>query len=54
MATLTLKSTEERMHEQRLRRCLSNLELEILHTDHTEFPICSRNDVKPSRRFLNA
>ena len=37
MAELFLTPEEEAILKQVLRRCLSDLELEILHTDHAEF-----------------
>jgi hypothetical protein len=37
MAELVMTPEEEGVLEQVLRRCLSDLELEILHTDHAEF-----------------
>ena len=48
MATLVLNPSEEQVLEQVIRRCLSDLELEILHTDHAEF----RKLLKERRKTL--
>jgi len=37
MAQLVLSAEEEQILERILRRSLSDLDLEILHTDHAEF-----------------